>query len=113
MRALTSHQCGPGSNPDVDPSCGLSFCWFSPLLSEVFLQLLCFPLFSKLIFPNSNSTRNQLDEEPLSGCVLASMSLFIIYYLLLFLWDVSFMKRVLLNKFLVHVLSLFFSCYSK
>ena len=24
VRALASHQCGPGSNPGVDPICGLS-----------------------------------------------------------------------------------------
>ena len=24
VRALASHQCGPGSNPDVDAICGLS-----------------------------------------------------------------------------------------
>ena len=35
----------------------------------------------KLTFPNSNLTRNQVDEEPLSGCATAK-SLFI--YLFLF-----------------------------
>ena len=25
VRALASHQCGPGSNPSIDPICGLSF----------------------------------------------------------------------------------------
>ena len=41
VRALASHQCGPGSNPSVDAICGLS-CWFSPLLREVFLRVLRF-----------------------------------------------------------------------
>ena len=42
VRALASHQCGPGSNPGVDALCGLSCCWFSPLLREVFLRVLQF-----------------------------------------------------------------------
>ena len=61
VRALASHQCGPGSNPGVDAICGLSL-----------LSLLSFaprgfspetPVFSspqKPTFPNSNSTRNQI-----------------------------------------------------
>ena len=56
------------SNPGVDPICGVSL-----------LLVLCFALigFSPVIpfftspqrptFPNSNSTRNQLKEEPVSG----------------------------------------------
>ena len=84
-------------------------CWFSPLLWDVFLQVLCFPLFSKLTFPNSNLTRNQLDEERLSGCCY----LYVVVFIIIFLWDVSFMKRVLLNKFLAPVRYVFFSCYSK
>ena len=35
-----------------------------------------FPSPQKLTFPNSNSTRNQVDEEPLCGCA-TSKSLFI------------------------------------
>ena len=35
-----------------------------------------FPSPQKPTFPNSNSTRNQVDEEPLSGCA-TSTSLFI------------------------------------
>ena len=37
-----------------------------------------FPSPQKPIFPNSNSTRNQVDGEPLCGCA-TSKSLFIIY----------------------------------
>ena len=72
------YQCGPGTNPSVDAICGLS----------LLLTLLCskrfssgtpvFPSPQKAIFPNSNSTRNQVDEEPLCGCVI-SKSLFIFY----------------------------------
>ena len=35
-----------------------------------------FPLSSKTTFPNSNSTRNQVDQKPLCGCA-TSKSLFI------------------------------------
>ena len=52
-------------------------CWFSPLLREVFLGVLRFsPLLKKPTFPNSNSTRNQVNEEPLCGCATCK-SLFI------------------------------------
>ena len=42
VRALASHQCGPGSNPGVDAICGLSLLLFSPLLREVFFRVLRF-----------------------------------------------------------------------
>ena len=69
VRALASHQCGPGSNLGVDAICGLSLLLvlsfaprgFSPGTSV-------FPSPQKPTFPNSNSTRNQVDEEPLCGC---------------------------------------------
>ena len=65
------------SNPGVDAICGLSlllvlsfaptgFCPGTPV----------FPSLQKPTFPNSNSTRNQVDEEPLYGCA-TSKSLFI------------------------------------
>ena len=69
VRALASHQCGQVSNPGVDAVYGLS------LLLVLFL--ICSERFSpgtpvspspqKPTFPNSNSTRNQVDEEPLCG----------------------------------------------
>ena len=84
VRALASHQCGPAtSNPGVDAICGLSLLLvlslapsrgFSPGTSV-------FRSPQKSTFPNSNSTRNQLNEEPLCGCA-TSKSLFI-YYLFL------------------------------
>ena len=77
LRVLTSHQCDPGSNPDVDAICGLS------LLLVLFLALrgfslgtLVLPYSQKTTLPNSNSTRNQVDQEPLCGCP-TSKSLFI------------------------------------
>ena len=66
----------PASTPYVSSVC----CWFSPQLREVFLWVLGFsPSPQKPTFPNSNSTRNQVDEEPLCGCA-TSRSLFIYYY---------------------------------
>ena len=47
------------------------------MLREVFLRVLRFsPLLKNQGFTNSNSTRNQVDEEPLFGCA-TSKSLFI------------------------------------
>ena len=42
VRALTSHQCDPGSIPGPDIICGLSLCWFSTLL-RVFSGVSGFP----------------------------------------------------------------------
>ena len=43
VRALFSHQWGPGSNPGVNTTCGLSLLLvLSPLLQEVFLWVLWF-----------------------------------------------------------------------
>ena len=43
-----------------------------------------FPSPQKPAFPNSNSTRNQVDEEPLSGCA-TSKSVFIYLFIYLFI----------------------------
>ena len=81
VRVLAFHQCGPGSNPGVDAICGLSFVVGSLLCSgRFFSRYSGFPSPKTPTFPNSHWTRNQVDEEPLSGCA-TSKSLFI-YYLL-------------------------------
>ena len=80
VRALASHQCGPGSSPRVDAICGLSLLLVLSLAPRRFSAGT--PVFSspqKPTFPNSNSTRNQVDKEPLCGCA-TSKSLFIYYY---------------------------------
>ena len=82
VRALASHQCGPGSNPGVDAICGLSLLLvlcFSPRGFSPGIPV--FPSPEKPTFPNSNSTRNQVDEEPLSRCA-TSKSLFIYLFIL-------------------------------
>ena len=48
-----------------------------------------FPSPQKPIFPNSNSTRNQVDGEPLCGCA-TSKSLFIIYLFIILIWSAVF-----------------------
>ena len=77
VRALASHQCGPGSNPGVHTIRGLSLLLvprgFSPGTP-------IFPSPQKPTFPNSNSIRNQVDEEPLCGCATCK-SLFYLFYL--------------------------------
>ena len=68
------------------PYVGWVCCWLSPLLQEVFLQLLRFLIHQKPsgfspqkpTFLNSNSTRNQVDEEPLCGCA-TSKSLYLLF----------------------------------
>ena len=68
MRALASYQCGPGSNPDVDAICGLSLLLvLSPAPRGFSPGTPVLPSPQKPTFPNSNSTRNQVDEEPLCG----------------------------------------------
>ena len=75
VRALVSHQCDPGSSPGFDAKvCGLSLLLVLSFAPRGFSTV--FPSPQKPTFPNSNSTRNQIDEEPLCGCA-TSKSLFI------------------------------------
>ena len=81
VRALASHQSGPGSNPGIDDICGLSLLLVLSFTPRGFsLGTLVFPPPQKPTFPNSNSTRNQVDEEPLCGCA-TSKSLFIYLFI--------------------------------
>ena len=66
VRALASQQRGPGSNPGVDATCGLSLLLLLSFAPRGFSPgTPVFPSPQKPTFPNSNSTRNQVDEEPL------------------------------------------------
>ena len=86
VRALTSHHCGPGSNPGVDVICGLSLLLVLSFAPRGFSPgTPVFPSPQKPTFPNSNSTRNQVDEEPLCGCATSKL-LFI--YLFILPWKV-------------------------
>ena len=83
VRALASHQCGPGSNLGVDAISGFSLLLVLSCAPRGFCPgTLVFPPPQKPVFPNSNSTRNEVDEEPLCGCA-TSKSLFI--YLFIYL----------------------------
>ena len=69
VKVLTSHQCGLGSNPGVGATCGLSLLLVLSFAPRGFsLGTRVFPSPQKLAFPNSNSTRNQVEEGPLCGC---------------------------------------------
>ena len=82
VRALAFHQCGQGSNLGVDAICGLCLLLVLSFAPRDFSQgTPVFPSPQKPTFPNSNSTRNQVDEEPLCGCA-TSKSLFILFYFL-------------------------------
>ena len=77
VRALASHRCGPGSNPGVDAICGLSLLLLLSFAPRGFSPGI--PVFFSPHKPtclNSNSTRNQVEEEALCGCA-TSKSLFI------------------------------------
>ena len=56
-----------------------------------------FPSPEKPTFPNSNSTRNQVDEEPLCGCA-SCKSLFIYLFFILFMYGVFFSLRPLSHE---------------
>ena len=55
VRALASHQCGPGSTPGVDAICGLSLLLVLSLAPRGFSPgTLVFPSPQKLTLTNSN-----------------------------------------------------------
>ena len=59
VRAFTSHQCCPGSNPGVDAICGLSLLLVLSLAPRGFSPgTSVFPSPQKPTLPNSNSIRN-------------------------------------------------------
>ena len=74
---LTAHspcQCGLCSHNRVDAICGLSLLLVLSLALGGFSPgTQVFPLLKTL--PNSNSTGNQVDEEPLSGCAMSNLLL--------------------------------------
>ena len=76
--------------------------WFFSLLREVFLRVLrFFPPPQKPTFPNSNSTRNQVDEQPFSEC--AALNRYVSYKKALdwhrpFLLDKYYLSVTVLGK---------------
>ena len=81
VRALASHQRGSGSNHGVDARSGLSLLLVLSHAPRGFsLGTPVFPSPQKPTFPNSNSTRNQVGEEPLFGCATCKS----LFYFILF-----------------------------
>ena len=69
VRALASHQFGSGLNPGFDAICGLSLFLVLSVAPRGFSPgTPVFPSPQKTKFPNSNSTRNPVDENPLCEC---------------------------------------------
>ena len=88
VRALASHQCGPGSNPGVETMCGLSLLLVLSFAPRGFsLGTPVFPSPQKPTFTNSNSTRNQVDEEPQCGC--ATSKSLVIYFIYLCVFNIE------------------------
>ena len=83
VRTPASSYCGPGSIRSVDAICGLSLLLVLSFAPRGFSPgTPVFPSPQKPAFPNSNSTRNQVNEEPLCKCA-TSKSLFTLLYLIL------------------------------
>ena len=105
VRAPSSHQCGPCSNPGVDATCGLSLLLVLSFAPRGFsLGTPVFPSPQKPTFPNSNSTRNQVDEEPLCGCATSkSLLLLLLLLSLLLLLLLQAIPRPMVSKALLSV----------
>ena len=87
VRALAFHQCGPGFKFRRQ-----RHMWVLGLFLVLSLAprgfspgIPVFPSPQKPTFPNSNSTRNKVGEEPLSGCA-TSKSLFIYLFIYSFIY---------------------------
>ena len=94
VRALASHQCAPGSNPGVDAICGLNLLLVLSLAPRGFSPgTPVFPCPQKPTFANSNSTRNQVHEEPLCGCATCKSLFFYLFYLF-YLQCLKFCQRL-------------------
>ena len=83
VRALASHQCGPGLNPGVDVTCGLSLLLVLSFAPRGFSP-------HTPVFPSKKNhiskfrfDQGQVDEEPFCGCVTSK--LIILLLLLLFI----------------------------
>ena len=73
----------PGSYPGVNTICGLSLLLVLSLAPRGFSPgTLVFPSPQKPTFPNSNSIRNRVDEEPLCGCATSKLLLLLLLLLL-------------------------------
>ena len=97
MRALASQQSGSGSNPGVDAICELSLLLVLSFAPRRFSPgTPVFPSPQKPTFPNSNSIRNRVDEEPRCGC--ASSKSLVLLLLLFFFFFLLLLLLLLLHR---------------
>ena len=84
VRALASQQGGPGSDPGFNAICGLSLLLVLSFAPRGFSPgTPVFPSPQKPTFPNSNLTRNQVDEEPPCGCATCKLLFIYLFYFIL------------------------------
>ena len=82
LRAISSHQCGSGSNLGVDAICGLNLLLVLSFATRgVSPGTSIFPSPQKPTFLNTNLSRNQIEEEPLKGCVTSKSLFYLFIYL--------------------------------
>ena len=94
------------SNPSIEPKCEFVVC--SLLCPERFSSgIPVFPAPKKI--PNSNLTRNQVDEEPLSGCATSLNLLFIISSSSICYYFFTFFTQHFLTNILLLILMYFIS----
>ena len=80
-----------GSYPGVDAICGLSLLLVLSFAPRRFSPgTPVFPSPQKPTFPNSNSTRNHVDEQRLCGCAISKS--FFIYFIYLFKSNINFKR---------------------
>ena len=85
VKALASHQCGPGSNPGISYAMWVEFVVGSLLCYEKFFSGCSgFPLSSKTDISKFQFNQESVNEKPLCGC-RTSKSLFQ-YLFYLFIW---------------------------
>ena len=84
VRALASHQCGPGSIPGLGVICGLSLLLVLVLAPRGFSPgTPVFPSPQKPTFPNSNSIWTQWKKSHPVDPLLIPIYLFILFYYLM------------------------------
>ena len=75
---FAGYQCGPGSNPSFKSQFRRHM-WVEFVVGSLLCPERFFSGYSR--FPNSNSTRNQVDEEPHCGCATSKSLFFYLFYL--------------------------------
>ena len=109
-KLLATYAPALGWNPVSTPYVGWLCCWFSPLLRKFFLWELHFsPSPQKPTFPNYNSNRNQVDEEPRTVWMTTSKSLLTDWLIDIYLFITRTcclnMKSVLVSTCIGHVIN--------